>query len=167
MIKKTLILIAVFIGILFCAVGFADSQFRTAVGQKAPALILPERAGYAPRTSLSDNLGKYVMLNFWKATDAPSRKAANEYTAWLRNHKGNKFRLLSVNIDETPQLFDEIVRRDSLIRTTQYHVSGDTARAIVDTYGLDKGLGSLLIDPNGKIISHNPTVKDLDDIFGR
>lgn len=155
-----------FIGLLFCAVGFADSQFRTAVGRKAPALILPERAGYAPRTSLTDNLGKYVMLNFWKATDAPSRKAANEYTAWLRSHPGNKLKLLSVNIDETPQLFDEIVRRDSLIKSTQYYVSGDTARAIEDTYGLDKGLGSMLIDPDGKIVSHNPTLKDLDKIFG-
>ena len=63
MVKKTLILIAVFIGILFCAVGFADSQFRTALGQKAPALVLPEKPGYAPATSLSDNLGSYVMLN--------------------------------------------------------------------------------------------------------
>lgn len=167
MVKKTLILIAVFIGILFCAVGFADSQFRTALGQKAPALVLPEKPGYAPATSLSDNLGSYVMLNFWKATDARSRRAANEYTAWLRHHKGNKFRLLSVNIDESPRLFDEIVRADSLIKTTQYHVSGDTAKAIVDTYGLDKGLGSLLIDPEGKIISHNPSMKDLDNIFPR
>lgn len=167
MVKKTLILIAVFIGILFCAVGFADSQFRTAVGQKAPAVSLPGKAGYAPATSLSDNLGNYVILNFWKATDAPSRKAANEYTAWIRNRHGNKLKLLSVNIDETPQLFDEIVRRDSLIKSTQYHVSGDTARAISDTYGLNKGLGSLLIDPHGKIISHNPSLKDLDNILGR
>jgi len=167
MIKKTLFIIAVFIGLLFCAVGFTDSQFRTAVGQKAPALILQEMEGYAPGTSLKDNLGKYVMLNFWKATDAPSRKAVNEYTAWLRSHPGNQLKLLSVNLDDTSQLFDEIVRRDSLIKSTQYHVSGDAARAIKDTYGLDKGLGSLLIAPDGKIISHNPTIEDLDEILTR
>lgn len=167
MIKKTLFIIAVFVGLLFCAVGFADSQFRTAVGRKAPAIILPERGGYASGTPLKDNLGKYVILNFWKSTDAPSRKAANEYTAWLRSHPGSQLKLLSVNLDETPQLFDEIVRRDSLIKSTQYHVSGDTARVIKDIYGLDNGIGSLLIDPDGRIISHNPTIKDLDEILSR
>lgn len=167
MFRKTILILSVFIGLLFCTVGFADSQFRTAVSRKAPALVLPERVGYAPRTSLTDNLGRFVILNFWKSTDAPSRKAANEYTAWLRSNPDTQLRLLCVNLDDTQQLFDEIVRRDSLIKTTQYHVAGDTAKAIVDTYGLNNGLGSLLIDPVGKIISHNPTLKDLDEILNR
>lgn len=155
--KKTLLLIVIFVGLLLCAVGYADSRYRTSIGRRAPALWLPAQDTGAPATTVADNEGRYVLLTFWKSTDAPSRRAANDYTAWLRREQPSNVQLLGVNLDESPELFGEIVRRDSLIAATQYHVGGDTARAIIDTYGLDDGLGSLLIGPDGKILAHNPT----------
>ncbi len=163
MVKKTLFIVAVFIGFLICAVGIADSQYKTSIGHKAPALWLPKQPG-APATSLKDNLGSYVLLTFWKSTDPSSRKEVNEYTAWLRHHRDD-VTLLAVNLEKSPQLFEEIMRQDSLIVSTQYHVSGELAQLITDEYGLDKGLGSMLINPSGKIVSHNPTIKDLDEMF--
>ena len=62
--KKTLIIVAMFIGVLLCAVGYADSQYRTSIGKQAPALRLPAQDNRAPETSLADQAGKYVMLNF-------------------------------------------------------------------------------------------------------
>ena len=97
--KKTLIITAIFIGVLLCAVGYADSQYRTSIGRQAPALWLPSQGARAPETTLAAQSGNYVMLNFWKSTDAMSRQAANEYTAWLRSHPGNDLKLLSVNLD--------------------------------------------------------------------
>lgn len=52
---------------------------------------------------------------------------------------------MSVNFDDSENLFREIVRLDSLIPAQQYHAGGDTARAISNNYGLDEGMGSLLI----------------------
>lgn len=158
MVKKTIIIAAVFIGIILCAVGYSDSRYRTATGRQAPALQLPAQSTGAPATSLNDNRGRYVLLNFWSSTDPASRKAANRYTAWLRKHPESNLRLLSINMDEHSELFNQIVRRDSLIPSTQYHLSGDTARAVSDCYGLKDGLGSVLISPTGKIISHNPVL---------
>ena len=166
--KKTLIIVAMFIGVLLCrAVGYADSQYRTSIGKQAPALWLPAQDNRAPETSLADQAGKYVMLNFWKSTDVASRQAANEYTAWQRANPGKGLTLLSVNLDDSQELFGEIMRRDSLIGSTQYHLGGDTARAVIDSYGLDKGLGSVLIDPSGKIVAHNPTQTELSNYFGQ
>ena len=159
--KKTLIIIAIFIGVLVCAVGYADSQYRTAIGRKAPALWLPQQGNRAPETSLAQQQGKYVVLNFWKSTDAPSRQAANEYTAWQRSHPDSKLEVISVNLDESPALFNEIMRRDSLIQSDQYYLGGDTAQAVINSYGLNRGLGSMLIDPSGKIIVHKPTSAQL------
>lgn len=159
--KKTLIIIAIFTGVLVCAVRYADSQYRTAIGRKAPALWLPEQVTGAPETSLARQQGKYVVLNFWKSTDAPSRQAANEYTAWQRSHPDSKLEVISVNLDESPALFNEIMRRDSLIQSDQYYLGGDTAQAVINSYGLNRGLGSMLIDPSGKIIVHNPTSAQL------
>lgn len=115
----------------------------------------------SPETSLAQQQGKYVVLNFWKSTDAPSRQAANEYTAWQRSHPDSKLEVISVNLDESPALFNEIMRRDSLIQSDQYYLGGDTAQAVINSYGLNRGLGSMLIDPSGKIIVHNPTSAQL------
>ena len=164
--KKTLIIAALFIGVLLCAVGYADSRYRTSVGRQAPALWLPSQGDRASETTLAAQQGDYVMLNFWKSTDAASRQAANEYTAWLRSHPESDLKLLSINLDESPTLFYEIMRRDSLIGSSQYHLQGDTARAVIDSYGLDDGLGSVLIDPSGKIVAHNPSQQELSSYFG-
>ena len=41
--KKTLLLIVIFVGVLLCAVGYTDSQYRTALGQHAPMLGLTDK----------------------------------------------------------------------------------------------------------------------------
>ncbi|MDE6207006.1 MAG: redoxin domain-containing protein [Muribaculaceae bacterium] len=154
--KKTILLIIIFVGVLVCAVGYADSKYRTSIGRPAPALWLPAD-GDAPETTLSENRGHYVLLNFWNSTDAASRRAANTYTAWLRAHPGTDTRLLSVNVGDNEALYREIVRRDRLIDSTQHHLGDDLARAVSDSYGLKDGLGTVLIDPSGRIIAHNPS----------
>ena len=113
---------------------------------------------------VGDAGGEYVLLNFWKSTDAPSRKRANDYTAWLRRHENAGLRFVSVNLDESPEMYREIVRRDSLIPSTQYHVGGDTARAIYNAFGLEYGLGTMLVNPDGKIIAHNPSWDELNKL---
>lgn len=152
--KKTLLLIVIFIGVLVCAVGYSDIHYRTALGEHVPGMQL-ERAG--SRVSLKDLEGRYVILNFWNSTDATSRRAANLYTAWIRSHPTAPLEMVSVNFDENPGLFSEIVRRDGLMPDKQYRVSGDTARAVVNTFGLKDGYGSMLIGPDGTILAHNPT----------
>lgn len=157
--KKTLILTVILAGIIACAFWLADGQYRTSLGRTAPCLWLPTDSG---AINFEQKRGHYVLLNFWCSTDAPSREAANIYTAWLRQHPGT-VDLVSVNLDDSQPLFDQIVRQDRLIPDTQYHADGDMARAIINSYQLDQGLGSMLIDPNGKIIAHNPTTEALGE----
>lgn len=161
--RHTILLFVICLGIVLCAVGYADSYSRTAVGDKAPALAVAEADSMV---SLAGLKGKYVLLNFWNSTDAPSRRAANIYTAWKRAHPDTDLKVLSVNFDESDNLFTEIVRRDGLIADDQFHVRGDFARAIFNNYGLNRGYGALLVDPEGLIVAHNPTEADLDVMFG-
>lgn len=151
--KHTLILAAISIGLIVCAVGYSDSKYQTALGRKAPDFYVENNVDTITPLSLK---GEYTLVNFWSSTDAPSRKAANEYTAWFRRHPNAHVRLVSVNFDKNEALFNEIMRNDSLDPMWQFHVSGDTARAIADNYGLEDSYGSLLISPEGKIIAHNP-----------
>lgn len=162
--KKTILLAVLFVGVLFCAVGYADSQYRTALGHHVPSLVLPQ-ADSVLRYDRSD--GDYVLLNFWTSVDAPSRRQANEYTAWIRNNPEAPVKLISVNFDHSRGMFSEIVKLDSLIPASQYYAEGDTARAIIDNFGLNRGYGSLLISPEGKIIAHNPTDAQLSQYSGK
>lgn len=162
--KKTFIILTILAGILLCAVGYGDSRHKTQIGHRAPALVL-ERPG--KRVSLEDLAGRYVILNFWSSTDGLSRKSTNEYTAWIRRNPDAPVSLVSVNFDSNRTLFNEIVRRDSLLESNQFYVGGDTARALADNYGLKNGYGTLLIDPQGVIVAHNPTEAQLTDFIIR
>lgn len=159
--KQTLLLVGICIGLVLCAVGYSDSKYHTALGRNVPDFYAENACGNVSAASLK---GGYSLLNFWASTDAPSREAANIYTAWLRRNPDRNLRLVSVNFDKNEALFREIVRLDSLIPSEQYHVSGDTARAIIDNYGLKDGFGSLLIDAGGKIVAHNPDSETLSEL---
>jgi len=159
--KKTLLLIAVCTALLLCAVGYSDSRYHTALGRRPPDFYVENDSGEISATLLKNS---YFLLNFWASTDAPSREAANVYTAWLRRNSDKNLRLVSVNFDKNDALFKEIVRLDSLIPSEQYHVSGDTAKAIIENYGLQDGFGSLLIAPSGKIVAYNPDAETLSRI---
>lgn len=156
--KKTLFILTLLVGVLICAVGYADSQYRTSLGQKAPEIWLPTEKGSVPINNFN---GDYLLLNFWTSTDGLARKAANDYTAWMRFTNPHGIRLALVNLDSNPVLAHAVAKGDNLIPSTVYYASGDTARAIIDSYGLKKGLGSVLIDPNGVIVAHNPSPEKL------
>jgi peroxiredoxin len=162
MLKRFLLILSVFVGVVVAmTVGGGDNRL-TGIGRKAPLLSI----GDADRELTLDEMrGEYVILNFWTSTDAVSRVAANEYSDWVAEHPEADVSLLSVNFDTSEGLFREIVRRDGMDVATQYHVAGAEAEAIRNNYALHGGYGTVLINPQGKIIAHNPTEAELDKIF--
>lgn len=156
--KQTLLIVAVSIGLILCAVGYSDSKYHTSAGRKIPDFYAENDSC---RISAEAIKGSYALLNFWSSADAKSRTAANEYTAWQRRNPDCGVLLVSLNFDKNEKLFREVVKLDSLFPSGQFHVSGDTARAIIDNYGLKDGFGSLLVAPDGRIIAHNPCVDDI------
>lgn len=165
MMKKTFLILVLFLGALICLLGYARKDYFTAIGHKAPALRVDELDN-AVRSD--ESAGRYVLLNFWSSADAPSRRDANVYTAWLRKHPEAELSLVSVNFDKSEGLFHEIVRRDSLNASEQYNVSGNDALKVSNAYGLksDGGYGTLLLSPAGRIVAHNPTPQQLSELFG-
>lgn len=160
--KKTFFIAALFIGLLVCAGGHKNSGNFTAVGRVAPALNIKSAED---SIALDAFRGDYVLLNFWNSTDAVSRRDANLYTAWIRQHPEACLKLVGVNFDASEGLYREIVRRDSLEATQQHHVSGDVAQAIRKSYSLGDGYCSVLVDPDGRIVALNPTPEELTAMF--
>lgn len=161
--KKTMIIIVLFAVLLISVSAYTGRVYEAAEGYKAPVVTLTK--GDSSEVCLTDLKGRYVLLSFWASTDIQSRLSAASYNDVAASFDEERFCLLAVNLDRSERLFREIVRRDNLSAETQYHVSvGDAARLSAD-YHLADGLGSFLIDPEGRVVAKNPSVQTLTQIL--
>lgn len=164
--KKTIMLIAGIIVLLLFSSSF-QGGIAPLAGSIAPSVAIKNQDS---SISLDGYRGKYVFLSFWSSSDAESRIRCNEMNAFVKSinndlQKEGQVGMLSVNFDRSERLFNEILRRDNLDATVQFHVSGHGASKIKRDYGLEKGLKSFVIDPTGRIVAVNPKKEDLNKIF--
>ena len=136
------------------------------IGKEAPTLVV-ERPDSA--ASLQGLRGKRVILSFWSAADAQSRLDQSRIAALARKagsrHKGVE--VLSVNFDRSERLMKEIVKKDRLDESSQFHVGNvDQAEAIRSAFQLQGGLRTFILDAEGRIITADPTEEQLAAIFG-
>ena len=96
-----------------------------------------------------------TLVTFWESCDAESRRACNFYNNLLCDSENIRF--VGINMDPSEILFNEIVKTDGINPFNQYHISdGSTIYALRGAFGLESGMGSVLIDQQGKIIAFNP-----------
>ncbi len=154
--KKAILIIASFTFLVITLSAFNDRATAPEVGYHAPEIFLNSNNGI---TTLSDFKGEMVLVTFWSTNDALSRVRCNEYTALA--DQNDQLRHIAINFDSNKVLFGEVVKRDNLTESQQYHVEGDIARLIKQSYHLDRGLHSFLINPKGKIIAVDPDVENV------
>ncbi len=160
--KKTILITALFAGLLVISAGFNRQGVRTSLGKPAPDLEIDSIDSII---NSNQSKGHYTLLTFWSATDASSRRAVNQYDAWLRNNRSTSLDIVSVNLDNSSGLFNEIVRRDNLSADTQFNVSGNEARRIKNRFELGNAYGTMLINPEGTIVAHNPPADSLSRLI--
>ncbi len=158
--KKTLSYIAFFAALILLVSAYSERVIKAEEGYTAPEIEM--LANDSVNVSLQNLRGKYVLVNFWDSSNAVSRIAAGEYDRFLHANPAHSFSLLSVNTDENPELFREVVKKDRLDPATQFHISGAKAKNLSANYRLDKGFSSYLINPQGKIVAVNPSVTTLE-----
>jgi len=159
--KKTILIFAFFMGLLITSSEFNKTNLNTSIGKPTPTMALEEIEQVIYE---NEQNGKYILLSFWSTTDGASRLAVNNYNNWINNNKPSNLCFLSVNFDKSEKLFQEIVKRDGLDEKLQFNVSGIQAKKIIKDYNLNEGYGSILIDPEGIIVAHNPSDVLLDKI---
>jgi len=158
--KKSLWIFALITVFLLTTSGFNDSKPAVTVGSEAPEMELTNEYGTVRLSSLK---GKYVVVSFWTSGDAGSRALANACDKITRgvDPEGNKVSFLAVNLDNDTELFRQIVSADNLSEQAQYHADRAKASEIRNAYGLSGMLGTIVIDPQGQIVSTNPTSGDI------
>lgn len=156
--KKLVSAIALFAVLLFATSGYIEYDRTLSVGDNVPELSVTSND---TSFSLKESNGEYVLLTFWSTSDARSRVESRMYLAWFEKNPTSGVKHISVNFDEEPSLFNEIVRLDNRNDQAQFNVNGSKASQIRHDFGLDDGYGSILIDPKGHIKSFNPSTSEL------
>lgn len=134
-------------------------------GSRAPEIRLEnEQSG---RFRLSEEKGKYVLVNFWAAYDAPSRIRNLKLDRAVTRMKKNDLQYVSISYDTRPAVFEETVKTDGLTRNRQFYDTEGKLSEIFKTFRLKKGFTNYLIDPHGVIIAKNISPGDLAGYIGR
>lgn len=150
--KKILLGIA-FLSILITGTsGFNEKRFDSAIGNSAPIFEVTNSEG---TETVGGRHSNYTLVTFWDSTDAESRMACKYYDRLAETD--NSIEFVGVNFDKSEALFSEIVANDNLDKSKQYRVSDDAARELRARYGLDSGMGSVLLSPDGTVVAYNPT----------
>lgn len=161
--KKFLFVIALLVVLVAGTSAYNEERFDTVPGDTAP---LFEVSDNGRSISLGELRGRYALITFWDSTDAASRVACSQYSTVIANTPGldTQIAFVGINFDDSRALFEEIVRTDGLDQSSQYRVDDDTADALRARYGLDAGMGSVLIDPEGRVVTFNPTPESLKNL---
>lgn len=157
--KKTLSILALTFILIVSLSAHTSRVIAPKTGYTVPTLSIESNDSII---SLSDYKGKYLLLTFWSSTDAPSRIRCKEYESL--NIVSAKMDRLALNVDENQRLFQEIVANDNLNPKFQLSVPESQKAAVIADFGLNDGLNSFLIDPQGRIIAINPSTEMIASI---
>lgn len=159
--KKLLTIFALVAILVTTTSGNSEEQPRATIGDNAPDFVSSSQNG---EFRLSELQGRYVLLSFWTSSDAESRRLCKVYDNFATQDKSGRIASVGINFDSQSELFEQIVRQDRLKAQTQYNVNGKVADHIRRSYGLTGRLGTLLIDPEGRIVAVNPSFDTLNQL---
>jgi hypothetical protein len=111
--------------------------------------------------------GRYTLLHFWAAYDAPSRmlnvRLWNRLSLCPDPVDSLRIQLISVSFDEKESVFWGTVQTDRLGNTNQVYEKRGENSEVYKKYGLKKGLRNFLIDDKGVIVATDVTPEKLTE----
>ena len=132
------------------------------IGEEAPLLTL---SSSTKATSLDALKGKYVVLNFWKASDPESRLANKRLADLTSTLPSSQIQFVSVCTDNDPTLQAEIMVCDG-VANLPYSLSAlDFTPEVLDDYQTATGCRSFLIDPFGNLKAVSPSDAEITKVI--
>ena len=122
----------------------SDVPVKPKVGFRAPDFTLTDLNGN--KVKLSDFKGKVVFLNFW-ATWCPPCRAEMPHIQEIHEKKGNKVKILAVNVKESSEQVKKFIEKNGYTFTVLKDKTGEIANSYL-VRGIPK---TLVINKKGII----------------
>nr|WP_255490554.1 thioredoxin-like domain-containing protein [Dysgonomonas sp. 511] len=116
------------------------------------------------RMNLSDLRGQKVLINFWAAYDAYSRKD-NVLFSHMIDKKKYPLHMVSVSFDKNEAVYEKTLLMDKIDSKYQFMAKDNVSSSLFNFYELERGFKNFLLDEEGVIIAVNLTPSGLDRIM--
>lgn len=116
--------------------------------------------------NLSDLKGQKVLVNFWAAYDANSRRD-NILLSRMAEREDSQIKIVSVSFDKSKSVFEKTVAMDGIDKECQYYAQAELHPKLVEQYSLNEGFKNYLIDEKGVILEVNLSPEDLSQHLNR
>ena len=147
--------------LLFLTSSIPTETTDATIGNNAPLFTLKSDRADVELQSLR---GEYVLVNFWSFEDAQSRINNIRYDR-IAKKLDNRFRMISINLDNDYQLYDKIIEIDGLEKESQFNSKDVVYGQIKKEWHLKNGNRAYLINPNGEIMAINPNENQLTELI--
>ncbi|MEE4116531.1 MAG: redoxin domain-containing protein, partial [Marinilabiliaceae bacterium] len=137
----------------------------TMIGNTAPEIVLNDTEGKLHK--LSDYRGSYVFLDFYKWGCPPCEDLMEELKPFYAKYKGKDFVILGVyhrtnsDLEKSRELWKGLLDKHSPIWTNLFDIDNKAC----EDYGIEAFPSSLLIDPDGKIVAYEISLKEIENII--
>lgn len=153
------------VGVIFISLSSNVSRTSSLSEGIYPGNLLPDIKNLVnksgTRIDLSDLKGQKVLVNFWAAYDAVSRKNNALFSHIIES--GNcPVKMVSVSFDKSEPIFEKTLVIDKIDAKYQFIAKGNAYSDLFGLYKLDKGFKNYLLDENGVILAMNLSANDLD-----
>ncbi|GAB4217976.1 MAG: TlpA disulfide reductase family protein [Rhodoferax sp.] len=122
------------------------------VGQAAPAFELP---GVSQSVSLSQFAGKTVYLDFWASWCGPCKQSFPWMNSLQQRFGAKGFQVVAINLDQRSADAQAFLKENPAQFTVAFDASGKTPK----TYAIKGMPSSVLIGPDGKVLSQHTGFK--------
>ncbi len=131
-------------------------------GNQAPEIVLPDPAGQI--LTLSSFRGNYVLIDFWASWCTPCRHVNHKLRQLYESYNDHGFEIFSISLDRTHDQWIQGIAEDS-ISWPQVSDLRLWNSPVVGLYNVKRIPYSVLIDPEGIIISKGIDICELTDFL--
>lgn len=114
---------------------------------------------------LSDFRGKYVLLDFWASWCAPCRKKNKELKRFYPALKEKGVEVVSVSLDDQKEAWLKALKADDIPWTQLIDLTGFQNSRVREDYRFQQVPAVFFIDPSGKVVAVDPTLKDVAELL--
>ena len=130
-----------------------------AVGHEAPDFELMTPAG--EKIKLSSLRGKYVLVDFWASWCRPCRAKMKELKEVYPKLQKKGIIVCSISLDEKREQWEKATREDGIVWANTCDLKPFRTNEIAAAYKVTSVPTLFVIDPQGVIISQNPSLEEI------